>query len=502
MQIRMSRFKLLLSCSCRVFFLQKCIEAYEYKLEIKRLKIMNKKNTVDYLNKQCPELPVLLEKITQAGGQAFLVGGAVRDMVLDIAIKDIDIEVHGLELERLKTILEQHGKVSHVGKSFGVLKFHKKIDIDWSLPRTDSAGRKPEVKIDPTMTIEEALKRRDLTMNALAFDLVTGELHDPFDGCKDIKDKILRCTDEKFFIEDPLRFFRVMQFIGRFEMQPSSELQKLCKSMDISQVSRERIEEEFKKLLLKSDTPSRGIRWLHEIGRLKEVLPELAETVGVEQSAQWHPEGDVFTHTMQVIDAAVDVGRQLEEEQEKIVLMYAAICHDLGKPDTTVKLKDGRISSRGHEDVGVPIAKKLLTRICGNKKIIQTVAKLVKFHMTPGSFIKNNARKAAYKRLALKLASETNCYKLALLCEADKRGRNGESNAPLSGPIKDVMQFVAQAEEAGVLYGPEPAVLAGKDLIDIVKPGPKLGELVKKAYRIQINEGVTDKDTLKKRILN
>lgn len=463
---------------------------------------MNVKSFVKDLMVRYRDFDSILQGISAAGGTAFLVGGAVRDMVLNLPVKDIDIEVHGIPLEKFAKILEQHGPVSYVGKSFGVLKLHNNQDIDWSLPRTDSVGRKPDVQIDHTMTIEQALRRRDLTMNAMALDLMTGELHDPFHGREHIEKKILECPDKDFFIEDPLRFYRVMQFIGRFEMQPGECLQKLCKTMDVSSVSRERIEEEIKKLLLKSNKPSLGFRWLKKIGRLSELFPELGETVGVEQSKQWHPEGDVFEHTMQVVDTAVVVGQKVEGDHEHLILLYAALCHDLGKPITTVDHGDGRISSRGHEDAGVPIAKSFLARMCGNKKTIQAVAKLVKYHMHPGSFITNNARDSKYKKLALQLAPETSNWMLALLCEADKRGRNGKSSEPLMAPVKFVQEFIAKTENLGVLYEPEPAVLRGEDLLDVVRPGPRLGELVKQAYEIQINEGIVDKAILKKRVLN
>ena len=463
---------------------------------------------IHQLIEQAPYLVAIVQEITQAGGQAFLVGGAVRDFLLGGALKDIDIEVHGIQLEDLKNILQkntdQQGSVNFVGKSFGVFKVRNSgspFEVDWSLPRTDSAGRKPDVAIDPNMGIEKALARRDLTINALAIDLATYELHDPFGGRADLEKKLLRCPDERFFIEDPLRFYRVMQFVGRFAMEPDQQLHDLCKKMDISTVSRERIEEEFKKLFLKASQPSRGIRWLHKLGRLQEILPEVAATVGVEQTPIWHPEGDVFQHTMQVLDAAADIRSRIKNEQGKIILMYAALCHDLGKTESTRVLADGKIVSRGHADTGVPLTKSLLARLCGHKKTIQTVAKLTKYHMEPGSFIKNNARVAAYKRLALKLAPETTLQMLAWLCEADKRGRNGKGDVPLPGPIEFVEKFVAKAREFGILHGPEEAILKGEHILDAVKPGPQLGRLLKKAYEIQINEGIRDVDTLKKRII-
>ena len=353
-------------------------------------------------------------------------------------IKDLDIEVHGLTMEQLQTILEQYGPVKMVGKSFGVLRllsnnYPTSADssdaalaspamnqqIDWSLPRSDSSGRHPEVKIDPNMNIEDAFKRRDLTINAMGIDLNTFELVDPWGGCADLQKGILRAPDAALFKEDPLRLFRVMQFIGRFGFTPDKELNELCAHMDISTISVERIESEFDKLLLKSAQPSLGLRWLKQIGRLKEIFPELADTIGVQQEPDWHPEGDVFEHSMQALDAGAQLS--YESPEQKLIALYALMCHDLGKI-TTTRLIDGRLRSLGHEEAGVPLAKSLLKRITRRVDLRHAVEKLVRHHMAPGLFPKNNAKLPAYKRLATKLAPDVTMELLAKISLADKRG--------------------------------------------------------------------------------
>lgn len=451
------------------------------------------------LNKS-PKLQPLIARIAQAGGKAFLVGGAVRDLLLGLSVKDLDIEVHGLELKELEAILSEYGSVSVVGKSFGVLRLHG-LDIDWSLPRRDEGGRKPRVAVDPHMSIKEACARRDLTMNAMAIDLQSRALYDPFDGKKDLEDKVLRATDPQFFVEDPLRFYRVMQFISRFDMQPDTELNALCKAMNISTVSRERIEMEFDKMLLKSERPSLGIRWLREINRLKDVLPELYITIGIQQDPRWHPEGDVFEHTMQVLDAAART-EYLEYEQ-RIVLLLAALCHDLGKVDTTKK-QDGKITSYGHDVQGVPITKSMLARITRKKDRIATVAKLVRYHMMPLQLVANDAKVAAYRRLALKISPQTNMRMLAELSCADRCGRNAESALPLQpdGACDQVRTFIKKAQEAKVYEAKQAPIVQGRDLAEFVEPGPKMGELIKRAYDIQIEEGIEDKQKLIKKVLN
>jgi len=218
------------------------------------------------LHTMFPLLAAIIEQLHHKGAHVLLVGGAVRDGFLNRVTKDYDIEVHGIAAAELETVLKQFGPVSMVGKSFGVFKLHG-MPLDWSLPRTDSAGRKPQVTIDPHMSYQQAFARRDLTINAMGIDLVTQELVDPFNGLHDLEKKILRAPDAALFEQDPLRFFRVMQFIGRFAMEPDEQLNKICKQMDISAVSTERIHAEFEKLFLQADQPSLGIRWINNIGR-------------------------------------------------------------------------------------------------------------------------------------------------------------------------------------------------------------------------------------------
>jgi len=270
--------------------------------------------------------------------------------------------------------------------------------------------------------------------------------------------------------------------------------------MDISQVSRERIEEEFKKLLLRSQRPSLGIRWLHSIGRLREILPELANTIGVMQEAKWHPEGDVFEHSMQALDAAVKVVQKYDNEFNMLVLLYAALCHDLGKVTTTKEI-DGVIKSIGHEKDSKRYARNMLLRITRNGDLIDAVTSLVLHHMTPLQFTKNNAKLPAYQRLANKLSPHINMAMLIDLCIADKRGRNGQGHEPLTDDFPDVALFKEKAEQARVLYNRIKPLLQGADLLDIVPAGPGMGKILKDAYDIQIEKSITEKWILKELII-
>jgi tRNA nucleotidyltransferase (CCA-adding enzyme) len=440
----------------------------------------------------------LVYAIHESGGRCLLVGGAVRDSFCALPIKDIDIEVHNIDFDALEAILRTAGFVSTVGKSFGVLRVHG-LDVDWSLPRSDSIGRKPVVHVDPFMPIQQAFRRRDVTINAMGIDLITGELIDPFNGFIDLGNYQLRAVDIDRFGEDPLRFFRVMHFIGRFSMYPDDELNALCSSMDISHVSRERIEIEFDKLLMKSSCPSRGFVWLRSIQRLSEVLPELAALINVPQKKKWHPEGDVFEHTMQALDAAA--AQQYVSDQEKRIVLWAALCHDLGKPATTDVGPEGDFSCHLHPMEGSVVACTMMKRITHNIQLIDAVSVLVKHHMAPLKFSTDGARPVAYKRLARALAPHANIRMLMHVARADSLGRNRLKGTPLSGPVPVVDEFELIVNKLSLTEFPERAVLQGKDLLDVIEPGLLLGKLLKRAYDIQLEEGIQDKEELRRRVL-
>jgi len=463
------------------------------------------------------EIEKIIDDIRNAGGIPYLVGGSVRDLVLGCQVKDLDIEVHKLSVDNLETCLHKFGEVSLVGKQFGVLKLHG-IDIDWSLPRKDSKGRKPIVVVDPELTIEWACRRRDVTMNAMAIDLgfvvdnfetISDISHlsiiDPYGGLEDIANKSLRVVDKELFVQDPLRFYRVMQFIGRFEMIPDAVLTKVCKKMDLrditkgGELARERIYEEIKKLLIKSRRPSLGFRWLKDLQRLYELFPEVGVLVDVAQRADYHPEGDVFEHTMQTIDAAARLS--IKDEEEKFMIMLGALCHDFGK---AVCIGESG-HARRHDVVGVPLTKTFLRRFTRNTFLIKAVCKLVRYHRMPLTLVEQKSSLKAYKRLATKLAPEVTAQQVYLIAWADIRGRNNKGHEPLEKGFlredEEIEKFLKRIHEAAVEKGPEPPVLFGRHLLGIIEPGPKMGELLKKAYNIQIDEGIKDVEELKKRVL-
>lgn len=447
----------------------------------------------------------IITKVHEAGGTVVLVGGAVRDLLLGQETKDFDIEIYNLPASKLEQILASFGPVQQVGKAFGVYLLPG-INVDWSLPRIDSIGRKPVVQIDPDLDFKLAFKRRDLTINALGINLKTLEFLDYFNGLYDLQNKTLRYVDRDLFSQDPLRFYRVMQFVGRFEMLPDQALNELCAKIDLSGVSKERIESEFNKLFLKSKSPSLGLAWLQKITRLQEILPELFATIGVLQNPAWHPEGDVFEHTKQVLDCAAR--QEYSSDPEKLIIMLAGLCHDLGKSKTT-RLVEGVLRSFGHAQAGVKLSQSLLKRISNNQDLIKIVCKLVRYHMAPGEVINNQKNNhkinlAIYKKLAFNLYPQT----INLLLKLTLADRAGRKPVGISLPVKlmldqdqDLNNFANQVKLAGVWDDIEAPVLTGRDLLDVCKPGPQLGKLLAQAYLIQLEEGVLDKQVLKNKIL-
>ena len=435
--------------------------------------------------------------VKSGGGRAFYVGGFVRDRLLGLKPKDIDIEVYGLTGQNLLELLEQYGRVDLIGKQFGVFRV-RGVDAEFALPRSDSSGRKPEVVVDPSLDFKEATRRRDLTVNAILMDVLGGEIIDPWRGQDDLKNKLLRAPDPERFIEDPLRYYRVMQFLARFEMRVDESLDSVCRSMPLDGVAAERVAEEFEKLLLFARRPSLGLCWLKDNGRLGEILPELAPLPDTPQEPDWHPEGDVWRHTMQAVDAAARL-RESDRIRD-LKLMWAALCHDLGKPETTV-LVEGRIRTPDHDRKSVLLAELLLERLVFNREIRNGVLKLVAHHMKPMQFHSNESSPKAFKRLALKLSPEADLHLLGLLARADYHGTNPDADYPHSNESMVLDWFDEQVVQLGVEREPEKPLLLGRHLMGVVSPGPRMGAMLEEAYRIQLEEGIREIEELKRRVI-
>jgi tRNA nucleotidyltransferase (CCA-adding enzyme) len=437
------------------------------------------------MNSELEQLQPILSALQAAGGEPLLVGGAVRDILMGQPPKDIDVEVYGLDVERLAAALAPFGRLDAVGRSFGVLKLRTRAgqEFDFALPRRESkigAGHRGFLaEPDPTMTPQEAAARRDFAINAMAIT-PSGRVLDFFGGQADLQARILRHTTLAF-AEDPLRVLRAMQFAARFDMQLAPETAALCRELlpEAATLPIERIWAEWWKWAAKSVRPSAGLRVLEETGWLN-LYPELVALVGCEQDPVWHPEGNVLPHTGYVVDAAAAIAaRDALGEEARAVLLLAALCHDLGKPATTSHDPDGRIRSPGHDQAGILPTEALLRRIGCPHAIAAQVVPLVREHMV---HICMTVTERAVRRLSLRLAPAT-IEAWGRLVEADHGGR------PPLPPGNPGAEIVALAQQLGAAEGRPQPLLHGRDLIaaGLAQPGPQLGALLKQAYAAQID---------------
>ncbi|HET9221707.1 MAG TPA: HD domain-containing protein, partial [Roseiflexaceae bacterium] len=431
------------------------------------------------------QLRPILTAIQAAGGQPLIVGGAVRDMLLGHAPKDLDVEVYRLDVEQLAAALAPFGRLDAVGRSFGVLKLRTPAgqEFDFALPRRESkigAGHRGFLAApDPTMTPQEAAARRDFTINAMALT-PDGQVLDFFGGQADLRDRVLRHTTNAF-AEDPLRVLRGMQFAARFDMLLAPETAALGRALlpEAPTLPIERVWAEWWKWASKSVRPSAGLRALEETGWIS-LYPELVALIDCPQDPVWHPEGQVGIHNHYVVDAASTIAvRDGLEGEERAVLLFAALCHDLGKPATTSHESDGRIRSPGHDQAGIAPTQSLLRRIGCPHDIAAQVVPLVREHM---NHIGMAVTDRAVRRLALRLAPAT-IEQWGRLVEADHNGR------PPLPPGNPAYEIVALAQRLGAAEGrPEP-ILLGRHVIEagMLRPGPQLGALLRRAYQAQID---------------
>lgn len=445
--------------------------------------------------KNLPSKIIKLAEIVKAtGGRAMLVGGCIRDELMGFEPKDFDVEVYGIEPPKLKEILSQFGRVDAVGESFTVYKIGQYLDV--SLPRRErkvSRGHKGfVVEGDPNMSFEEAAKRRDFTINAIMKDVLTGEIVDIYGGQGDLKLKKIRHIADETFIEDSLRVLRAAQFAARFEFEIDEKTIELCKTIDLTDLPKERIWGELEKLLLKSQKPSIGLKYFYELNIADQLFPELTALVGVPQEFEWHPEGPVDVHTLLVVDEA----RKLIDDlpySKQVTVMLGALCHDFGKPSTT-QFFDGRIRSHGHDEAGIEPTISFLDKLgiytLDGYDVREQVIQLVRYHLTPGMFYKNKPGAGAFRRLARKVEPDL-LYRVA---KADALGRNPEW-IPKEKWFKAEAQewFIERVRELNVeTKAPEPLLL-GRHLIELgLKPSKQFGEILKNIYELQLDGKVTN----------
>ena len=426
-------------------------------------------------------------RVKAAGGTAYYVGGYVRDLLLGRENKDIDIEVHGIMPNVLTNILSSLGEMTAFGESFGIFGL-RHCHLDIAMPRSEratGAGHRDFLcTLDPFIGTDRAAIRRDFTVNALMQDILTGEIIDHFGGLTDLDAHVLRHMDDRRFAEDPLRVLRGAQFAARFDFRIAPETVQVCSRMDLSALAPERVFGELEKALMKASQPSVFFRELRQMGQLDFWFPELERLIGTPQPPQYHPEGDVWTHTLLVLDQAAVLRDRAEDP---LGLMLAALCHDLGKPDATRVEADGRLHAFGHDAGGVPVTEVFLSRISGEKKRRTYVKNMVELHMLPNMLVAQQAGEKVFCRMFDRAVSPED---LLLLAKADALGS--------CVPPEDYSPTEAELREHLAVFRARMAVpsVTGADLIAAgFQPGTAFHDALDYAHRLQLS-GVDQKSTL------
>ena len=434
---------------------------------------------------------ILADKIAENGGRAYYVGGFVRDKLQGIENKDLDIEVHGVAPDRLEEILSSLGGYISAGKSFGVYKLaHHSIDI--ALPRketlTGKGHRDFKIDVDPFIGTEKAAMRRDFTVNALMQDVLTGEIIDHFGGQKDLKQGILRHINDNSFGEDSLRVLRGAQFAARFDFIIAPETIELCKKIDLKNLSSERIFDELRKALLKAEKPSIFFERLREMNHLSQWFPEVEKLIGVPQHSIHHKEGDVWTHTMMVLDEAAKVR---DKADEPLYFMISALVHDFGKITCTEFIK-GDYHAYSHETEGIPLVREFLHRITNENALSSYVLNMTKLHMKPYTLVADISSLKATNKMFDSAKSPNDLILLAL---CDGMGKVPAKDSTVAN------KFLRERLEIYNECMSHPYV-TGQDLIEAgIKPGEEFTELLRYAHKLRL-AGVNKKDALKQVLKN
>lgn len=426
-------------------------------------------NTIDKATK-------IAQLVHERGGAAYFVGGFVRDFLMGRENKDIDIEVHGIYPEVLEEILDSVGGRIEIGKSFGVYSLCGR-NIDIAMPRMETATgrghRDFKIFVDPFIGTKKAAMRRDFTVNAIMKDILTGEIIDHFGGVKDLKEGVLRHVNDDAFGEDPLRVLRAAQFAARFGFDITPETISLCKNIDLSTLSSERVLEELKKALLKAEKPSVFFETLRSMEQLSVWFPEVEKLIGIKQHSVHHEEGDVWTHTMMVLDEAA---KKREHAKSPFYFMLSALVHDFGKITATQFFK-GDYHAYGHEMQGLYTVKRFVSRLTNENALSSYALNMTELHMKPRILADDNSSVKATNRMFDSAISPNDLILLAL-CD-------GLGKIPQK-PSRETEAFLRKRLEVFEEYMSRPHV-TGKDLIDAgIKPGRNFSQILAYAHKLRL----------------
>ena len=423
----------------------------------------------------------LAQAVQKAGGVAYFVGGCVRDRLRGAPTKDLDVEIHGLAPAKLEEILDSLGRRIAVGESFGIYGL-KGYSLDIAMPRKEEnrgkGHRDFEVFVDPFIGTRKAAERRDFTVNALMEDVLSGRIVDEFNGRRDLEQGILRHVNDQTFAEDPLRVLRGAQFAARFGFCLAPETAEIFKKMSLESLPRERIMGELEKALLKAERPSVFFEILRETGQLDLWFPELKALIGVEQNPKHHPEGDVWIHSMMVLDQAA---RHRKKAKNPLGLMLAALTHDFGKAICTER-SNGELHSYSHETLGLPLIRSFMRRLTHETGLTRYVLNLAELHMKPNVLA---AAQASLKSTNKMFDQAVDPEGLLWLAAADQTEENPAYAAFLWERLKVFEAYMSR-----------PYVM-GKDLIEAgLKPCPEFTEYLQFAHKLRL-AGVEKEEALK-----
>lgn len=431
----------------------------------------------------------IARQVAEHSGAAFFVGGYVRDRLLGIENKDIDMEIHGIEPRELCEILDGIGQRIEIGESFGIYSL-KGTHIDVALPRKEKCigggHRDIEVAVDPYVGTYSAARRRDFTVNALMQNVLTGEVVDHFGGMEDLKNGVLRHVSDETFAQDPLRVLRAAQFAARLEFTVAEETKQLCSGIDLGALSKERVEGELKKALLQARRPSVFFEVLKSIGALGVWFPEVEALIGVAQNTKYHQEGDVWTHTMMVLDAAAGYR---SEAQDPYGLMLAALVHDLGKA-VCMQVADGVVHAHGHDEAGVPLARQFMKRLTNEKALTAYVCSQVRQHMKPNDSVRHDSSIKSTNKMFDECKAKEDLILLAL--------SDGKGKIPTLTPQEEQenREFLSARLEVYREYMARPHV-TGEDLIEKgLTPDENFSDILAFAHKLRL-AGVEKQAALK-----
>lgn len=424
--------------------------------------------------------------VAEKGGRIYYVGGFVRDALAGRENKDVDMEVHGITPQCLKEILSGLGQLITIGESFGIFSL-KGYSLDIAMPRKEEARgrghRDFDIFVDPFIGTEAAARRRDFTINALMQDVLTGQIIDHFGGQENLKQGILRHVNDASFAEDPLRVLRAAQFAARFGFRVAPETIELCRGMELGYLPRERVEGELKKALLKAECPSIFFEVLRQMEQLDIWFPEVKALIGIPQNPTYHAEGDVWNHTMMVLDEGAKLRHRTAQP---LWFMLACLTHDFGKAVCTEE-KNGTLHAYEHEIKGLPLAETFLRRITSEAKLIEYVLNLTALHMKPNT--------VAGARSSIKTTNRMFDHAIdpeGLLCIAlaDDRGR---ISAAHRGDNED---FLRQRLDIFKEIMARPYVM-GRDLMEAgLTPGTDFTQILGYAHKLRL-AGVEKNSALK-----